>query len=135
MLTGSTGTSRTNQLIISPSINYKKLFLFGFYGYSHGTTNAEGSPADPYNLRAEWGPSSFADVRHRFVVGTNLPMPRKISLMPLVMVNSGSPYNITTGSDTNGDGIIAKRPALLNLRIDACAGGSLIYKAGFAAST
>jgi hypothetical protein len=36
-------------------VSYKKLFLFGFYSYSRGSTNAEGYPADPYNLRAEWG--------------------------------------------------------------------------------
>ena len=28
-----------------------------------------------YNLRAEWGPSSFGDVRQRAVIGASLPMP------------------------------------------------------------
>src|ERR1039458_7996360 len=74
-LTESTGFSRPNQIQVSPSINYKKLFLFGFYALSYGKSDAEGQPADPYNLRAEWGPSSFADVRHRMVVGTSLPLP------------------------------------------------------------
>ena len=99
LLTETTGFSRTHQLVVSPNINYKKLFLFGFYSYSHGQTDAEGMPANPYDLRAEWGPSSFADVRHRFLMGTNIPMPLKFSLSPFMLAMSGTPYNITTGLD------------------------------------
>lgn len=131
MLTESTGESRTNQLIFSPNVNYKKIFLFGFYALSYGKSNAEGSPADPYNLRAEWGPSSFADVRHRVVVGTNIPLPFKFAVSPFFMASTGRPYNITTGSDTNGDGIAAERPALVGVLPTACAGGSLIYSPMF----
>ncbi|HTB13456.1 MAG TPA: hypothetical protein VK752_17865 [Bryobacteraceae bacterium] len=35
-LSESNGFSRTNQFIVSPTVNYKKFFLFGFYAYSHG---------------------------------------------------------------------------------------------------
>ena len=82
-LTETTGFSRTNQVQVTPSVNYKKLFVFGFYSLSYGKSDAEGQPADPYNLRAEWGPSSFADVRHRMVVGTGLPLPFKFTISPL----------------------------------------------------
>ena len=132
MLTESTGRSRSNQMMITPNITWKKLFLFGFYGYSRGRTNAEGSPADPYNLRAEWGASSFADVRHRFVMGTNLPVPWKFSLMPFIMASSGSPYNISVGQDLNNDSVPSERPALLtNVAASACQGGSLIYQPAY----
>ena len=132
MLTETTGFSRSNTLIISPSINYKKLFLFGFYALSQGMTDAEGIAADPYNLRAEWGPSSFADVRHRFVVGASLPMPWKLSLNPFVMASSGSPYNITTGRDTNGDSFTTERPALLpDMTSASCRGGNLVWAPSF----
>ncbi len=133
MLSESTGYSRSNQLVIAPNVNYKKLFLFGFYAYSHGNTNAEGTPADPYNLRAEWGPSSYMDVRHRFVTGTSLPLPFRVTVMPFIMVSSGAPYNITIGRDLNGDGIAAERPALLaNLAAGNCTGGGdLLYAAGY----
>jgi hypothetical protein len=131
-LAESTGFSRGNQFTVTPSVNYKKIFLFGFYALSYGRTDAEGQPADPYNLRAEWGPSSFADVRHRFVVGTNVPLFLKFSISPFVMLQSGSPYNITTGLDTNHDGITAERPALVSGAVAAnCAGANLVYKAGF----
>lgn len=131
-LTETTGFSRSHQLVFSPNVNYKKLFLFGFYSLSYGKTDAEGFPADPYNLRAEWGPSSFADVRHRFVVGTNLPVPYlKVNLSPFIFASSGSPYNITTGRDVNGDSLTTERPALLNLGAAACTGTNLIYESGY----
>ncbi len=131
-LTEANGFSRTSQLMVSPNINYKKFFLFGFYMYSHGKDDNEGSPADPYNLRAEWGPSSFADVRHRAVVGTNIPLPWQISLSPFFIVSSGSPYNITTGIDSNNDGVAAERPSLAsNVAASACTGTGFKYEAGY----
>ncbi len=132
ILTESTGFSRTNQLIVSPHVNYKKIFLFGFYALGYGRTDSEGSPADPYNLRAEWGPSSFGDVRHRVLIGTSLPLLWKFSISPFFVASSGSPYNITTGLDTNGDGFTAERPALLSgIGAEACQGAGLVYAPGF----
>jgi Carboxypeptidase regulatory-like domain len=132
MLAETTGFSRTNQLMISPNLNYKKIFLFGFYSLSYGKTDAEGQAADPYNLRAEWGPSSFADVRHRVVVGTNIPLLYGVSVSPFVVISSGAPYDITTGRDANGDGIMAERPGLVSGATRAtCTGANLIYEAGF----
>ena len=36
ILNESTGFSRSNQVIVSPSLNYKKMFVFGFYALSYG---------------------------------------------------------------------------------------------------
>ncbi|MCU1330574.1 MAG: Cna domain protein [Bryobacterales bacterium] len=126
-LTESAGLSRTNQLMVSPNVNYKKLTLFGFYSLSYGKSNNEGQPADPYNLSAEWGPSSFADVRHRAIVGTNVPLPWKVTLAPFMSVSSGAPYNITTGRDPYGVGSAAIRPALLANPAATCTGADLKY--------
>ena len=131
-LTESTGFSRSHMLQLTPSLSYRKLMAFGFYALSYGMTDAEGQPADPYRLRAEWGPSTFAGVRHRAVIGANLPLPAQFSLSPFVIASSGIPYNITTGRDTNGDSLAAERPALLaGVAPGACAGGDLKYTAGF----
>ncbi len=130
LLTETTGFSRAQMIIVSPNLNYKKIFLFGFYASSWGKDDNEGMPANPYNLRAEWGPSSFADVRQRVVVGTNLPLPWRLSLGPFLMASSGAPYNITTGIDTNGDGFASERPALAALSASSCQGGSLVYAKG-----
>ncbi len=130
-LTESTGFSRIHQLIFSPSVNYKKMFLFGFYGLSYGKDD-NGVPANPYNLRAEYGPSSFGDVRHRAVIGTNLPLPRNISISPFLMASSGSPYNITTGRDPDHTGVASERPALVSgVSLADCHGGDLKYGPGF----
>jgi hypothetical protein len=132
LLTESTGFSRTNQLILTPVVNYKKMFLFGFYALSYGKDDNEGLPADPYNLRAEWGPSTFADVRHRVVVGSNIPLPFKFSVMPFLNASSGAPYSITTGLDTYGDGNTNQRPALVSgVSSGSCNGTTLVYEAGF----
>ena len=45
MLNESTGYSRMHQLIVSPNVNYKKMFLFGFYGLGYGKDNSAGTPA------------------------------------------------------------------------------------------
>lgn len=132
LLTEATGFSRSNQLIIGPRLNSRRFSLFGFYALSYGRSDAEGMPADPYNLRAEWGPSSFADVRHRLVIGTSLPLLWRFQISPFLMASSGAPYNLTVGRDLNGDGFTNERPALLPAVGSAdCRGGSLVYAAGF----
>ncbi len=132
ILTETTGFSRSHQVMVAPSINYKKLFLFGFYSLGYGKTDAEGNPQDPYQLQAEWGPSRMADVRHRGILGTSVPLPLKLSVSPFLIVSSGTPYNITTGRDVNGDGFASERPALRGgVSPGACNTGNLVYAAGF----
>ena len=132
LLTESSGLSRTHQVFISPNVRYKKLFLFGFYALSYGKDNNEGQPADPNNLHAEWGPSTFADVRNRFVMGTNLPLRYGFSLSPFVIAQSGTPYNITTGRDSNGDSFATERPSLVKgLTAAQCSGGTYAYEPAF----
>jgi hypothetical protein len=126
-----TGFSRGHTVLFSPNINYKKMFMFGFYSLSYGKNDNEGQPANPYNLRAEWGPSSFQDVRHRLVMGTSVPVKWGVSVSPFFIFNSGSPYNITTGQDSNNDGFTSDRPALVGTAQSVCMGGNLVYAKGF----
>ena len=55
-------------MVANLNANYRKITVFGNYALSYGTDDNEGLPADPYNLRAEWGPSSYGDIRHRAVL-------------------------------------------------------------------
>jgi hypothetical protein len=65
-------------------------------------------------------------------MGTMLPLPLKFSVSPFIIISSGSPYNITTGRDSNGDGITAERPALMaGVGQAACSGSNLIYESAF----
>ncbi len=128
-LTESTGFSRTNQLFVNPTVNYKNLSMFGFYAFSHGHDDNEGQPANPYDLRAEWGPSSYGDIRHRGVLGFSLPVPWRVSISPFIVMSSGAPYTITTGRDLFGDGVTSARPGLLsNVGASGCSGSGLIYE-------
>jgi hypothetical protein len=132
LLTESAGFSRLNQVVANANVDYKKLYLFGYYSLSYGKDNNEGLPADPYNLRAEWGPSSYGDMRHRLALGTTIPLPLKMTVYPFLVANSGQPYNITTGLDPFNTGYPAARPALLNgIAAPACTGATLMYAAGF----
>ena len=132
LLTESAGLSRLNQLIASANVNRKKLFLFGYYALSHGMDNNEGLPADPHRLRAEWGPSTYGDVRHRAVLGGAVPLPWKASVSPFLAANSGAPYNITTGLDPGLTGYPAARPSLVHgADAPGCSGAGLVYAAPF----
>ncbi len=120
LITESAGFSRVNQVVANTTVNYRKMFLFGYYALSYAKDNNEGLPADPYNLQAEWGPASWGDVRHRAAFGANVPLKWKIALLPLFIANSGMPYNITTGFDPSNTGSPTARPALLGAA--TCAG-------------
>jgi hypothetical protein len=112
LLSEDAGISRQSQLVANLNVNRKRVTLFGYYAISYGKDNNEGQPADPYNLREEWGPSTYGDVRHRAVFGSTESLPWKISVSPFLMVNSGIPYNITTGFDPNDTGFPAARPII-----------------------
>jgi len=131
LLTESAGFSRQNQLTASANVSWRRLMLFGFYTLSYGMDNNEGLPADPYNLRAEWGASVYGDVRHRMVMGTTVPVAWKFTVTSFLVANSGVPYNITTGLDPGDTGSPTARPALLaGVAPTACVGG-LVYAAPY----
>jgi hypothetical protein len=113
LLTESAGRSRQNQVLANLNASYKKLTIFGNYALSYGRDDNESLPADPYNLRAEWGPSSYGDIRHRAVLMASAPLPWKFAASPFFVVNSGAPYNITTGLDPNHTGAPTARPGLV----------------------
>jgi hypothetical protein len=129
LLSESAGLSSQKQLVMNANLTRGKLYLFGYYALSYGSDNNENIPANPYDLRAEWGRSSYADLRHRFVVGSTVPLPLRFSISPFVAANSGVPYNITTGLDPFDTGFPAQRPALAGS--GACAGPGLVYAPSF----
>ena len=133
LLTESAGFSRVNQLVVNTNVNYKKLYVCSdTTRYSYAKDDNEGLPADPYNLQAEWGPSSWGDIRHKAAFGATIPLKWKFTLYPFLVANSGQPYNITTGLDPLNTGFPAARPALLSgVAAGSCTGANLQYAAGF----
>jgi hypothetical protein len=63
-------------------------------------------PANPDNWAGEYGRAS-TDIRNQFTFGSTLNTRWNILLSPLLLVQSGAPFNITTGSSLYGTGLEA----------------------------
>lgn len=110
----STARSKYNGLLFRLDRRFGGRFMF-FANYSLSWTNndADGAfstPADNYNPGADWG-RARTDRRHTFFVGGNVTLPWGFRIGPNIQVNSGTPFNITTGLDDNGDTSFNDRPA------------------------
>ena len=111
----SEGIFKQNQLIANFNVRAgAKLTLFGFYSLSYANSDASGTsgfPSDQYDIGLDYGRASF-DIRQRLFLGGTVGLPRGFRLSPFMIVNSGSPYNVTVGQDLNGDSFFNERPAL-----------------------
>jgi len=111
----SAGLFNQNQISVSPHINYgRRISLFGYYvlNYARSDTGGSGSFASQINnLRADYGRASF-DVRNRLFMGGSFTFPYLITVSPFLVAQSGNPFNLYTGFDSNGDGQLQNdRPA------------------------
>ncbi len=108
--TESSARSETNRLMFGLNRRMVSRFtLFGNYSLVWAKSNGEGTPANNYDLRNEWGRSSF-DRRHSVFVGGFINLPKGFRLNTFVNASTGNPFNITTGFDENRDGSINDRP-------------------------
>ena len=117
----SEGVFRQNQLNTNFNVRTRRITLFGYYGlnFAHADTSGPNYfPSIPGNIGADYGRATF-DVRSRLFLGGNVTLPHYISLSPFVLAQSGQPYNITSGEDTNGDSVINDRPTFLPGRTSA----------------
>lgn len=76
------------------------------YNFADGATSL---PSDSLNPDVDWGPSR-GDVRHRVQLQANVPMLFGVRGNFNLNVASGVPYNMTTGTDDNDDGVFNDRP-------------------------
>ena len=110
----SGGIYNQNQVMLNYTVRAKRLSLFGFYMMNFANADTSGAGYFPSNQsvpRADYGRANF-DVRNRFLLGGNLQAPYGISFSPMLVTNSGQPFNITIGQDLNGDNQFNDRPAL-----------------------
>lgn len=111
----SAGIYNQNQMIVNMNSRVNAGFsLFGFYVLNKAMSNTDGLgtfPANPYNYSGEYGPAS-TDVRHRMTVGGSINTRWNIRLSPYVIVQSGPPFDITTGSDLYGTTLFNARPGI-----------------------
>lgn len=113
----SEGNFKQNQLIVNTNVKVRSTVqLFGFYtfGYANSDTSGVNSfPTNSYNISQDYGRAPF-DVRHRLFLGGSIALPYLIRLNPFMVVQSGSPYNILSPIDLNGDQIYNNRPSLVS---------------------
>ena len=89
-----------------------RVSLTAYYSlmFAKGDVDNLGSPSNSYNLRQDYGRSSF-DRHHYFSLQGTVKAPLGLQFNPLFIAASGNPYDLTIGSDLNGDTIANDRPA------------------------
>jgi hypothetical protein len=93
--------------------SYKRFgFFLGYLNFNLTTdtpANA-GFAQSAYSNRGESGPPDWQARQRLFFFG-NLNLPEKLDLSAQMDAQSGLPYNVTTGTDNNGDGVFNDRPS------------------------
>lgn len=103
------GNYKEHQIIASIHAYYKNLTLFSNYSYSNAKSDTNGTPTVPSNPRLDYGRANF-DVHNRFLVLATIQAPWRLTFAPMLVANSGSPFNITTGNDLTGNNAYNARP-------------------------
>ncbi len=114
----SESNGNSHQLGVAANVAFGKVFLYSNYQWEHTynestyntVTGVTSFPANQYNVAADYARSSDMN-RHRVAIGASWTLPHGFSLRPYLDAHSGNPYDITTGSDLNGDTIYNDRPA------------------------
>jgi hypothetical protein len=108
-------------LVLSLGQNdYKRFGVNAFYVHMMGVRSDGGfrgentlGAANPQSSYSEQGESSRVDWQTSGLFGLmgNVKLPLKAELSSELFASSGTPYNITTGTDANGDGDFNDRPS------------------------
>jgi hypothetical protein len=106
-----------NQLIVNSNVRVgSKIQLFGFYTLNFANSDTGGVSSfasNAYDINEDYGRASF-DTRQRLFFGGSLALPYSIRLSPFLIASSGTPFNIVTPDDLNGDFIFNDRPAFVS---------------------
>ena len=108
----SGGVYRQNQIIASLTARYSHFSIFSFYTYNNARGDTSGvtyTPSIAGHAGLDYGRASF-DVHNRFVLLGSISAPWQLLFAPFLSVNSGTPYNITTGTDLTGNNQFNARP-------------------------
>ncbi|HKG48451.1 MAG TPA: TonB-dependent receptor [Pyrinomonadaceae bacterium] len=109
----SNGRSVGNNLSVNVNGTLKKVQFWSGYNFSKARSTdggQSGSPFDAYDFSREFARGNFSALSFVYGGGSYVA-PGGISLNMFLVGNSGYPFNITTGRDTNGDTFFSERPA------------------------
>jgi hypothetical protein len=111
----STGRSQSDRLTVGTQFRIPVQQMFVRVSYTLGqeknqADSATSLPSNSLNPDVDWGPSR-QDIRHRVQIQGQVPLLYGVRANVNLNVNSGVPYNLTTGRDDNNDGAFNDRPA------------------------
>jgi Carboxypeptidase regulatory-like domain len=112
----SGGVYKQEQMMATVSAHYRRYSLLGFYTYNNAKGDTSGVtfvPSVAQDPGFDFGRTSF-DIHHRVVLAGSILAPYGYSLSPMFVYNSGTPYNITIGSDLTGNNQFNARPTFTN---------------------
>lgn len=108
----SGGFYREQQIITTVSARFKHFSVNGNYSYTDAKSDTQGVTSFPSVAQdpgLDYGRASFG-IRHRvFALGT-ITAPHAITFAPLLVAQSGTPYNMTIGEDLTANNQFNARP-------------------------
>jgi len=92
--------------------------IFSRYSYSNAHSDTDGlssMPSNPYNFKVDWGRTGL-NVSHSLFLGGSITTKYKFRLSPFLVAHTGTPFNITTGTDLylQGTGQPTARPSVID---------------------
>ncbi len=108
----SGGVYRQSQIIASVTARYSRFSIFSFYTYNSAKADSSGVtyvPSVAGSPGFDYGRAGF-DIHNRFLILGSINAPWQLTFAPFLSANSGTPYNITAGSDLTGNNQFNARP-------------------------
>ena len=108
----SSGVSNENSFELKVNTLYRGANISGSYKLGRITSDFEsplGLPSDNHNIRLDRGPSNL-DQTHKVKLSFIYKFGKNFTITPSYRLESGLPFNITTGRDDNADTVFNDRP-------------------------
>ena len=109
----SNGISDQNMFFMNLNTRFHpKVSLFFFYAFISANSDVDrlGQPSNPYNFKQDYSRATWVQRDSGNIFGS-ITAPFGIQFNPNIVISAGSPYNLISGHDTNGDTVSNDRPA------------------------
>jgi hypothetical protein len=107
---------KQHQMVATAQIRlFGNVSLLGYYVLSFANSNTDGvssNPSNQYDILQDYGRAA-TDRRHLFFLMGSASLAHHIRINPFLVYRSSLPFNITTGSDNNGDSFFNDRPGIV----------------------
>ena len=108
----SGGVYSQHQVITTANVRLRRISLTSSYTFSEANSDTQGAnyfPSVAQNPGFDYGRASFG-IHHRVFLLTTYTAPHGVIFAPLLSAQSGTPYNISIGSDLTGNNQFNARP-------------------------